>query len=417
MPALEIITIGDELLLGERVDTNSAYLAARLLELGIDVPRITSVGDDRQSLKDSLAEALERTGGAVTTGGLGPTADDVTKEVVAGLFHRPLRLDKEWLEALKERFRQAGQEELLASNRSQAEVPEGASIFPNPAGTAPGLALSEGSRLLVILPGPPRELKAVFEGAVAPFLRERFGLPSTQALRRRLRTTGIPEARLAELVSDVHSSVTGVAVAFLPSPLGVDLRLTAWGLEPKEALRCLDELESRLRGRIGSYVYATGDVDLAEVVARELIAKGDTLAVAESCTGGLIGDRLSDVPGSSTFFLGSVVAYANAWKESLTEVPQEVLKAHGSVSAETARAMAEGVRRLSGATYGLSVTGIVGPTGGSAEKPVGTVHFGLVGPGGTAVVHRQFQGERRVIKERAAQAALELLRRRVLALE
>lgn len=410
VPELEIVTIGDELLLGETVDSNSAWLGRRLAAEGIRVSRRASVGDDDGAIRSAVGEALERTGTVVCTGGLGPTRDDRTREAVAGLFGRALRLDEGVLAAIRDRFASRGLE-MPAVNRRQAEVPDGARVFANPRGTAPGLALEDAAgRLVVLLPGVPFELRALVEEQVLPFLMLRWVRRGRPIRHRVLRTTGIAESVLAERVEDLLDGVAPLRVAFLPAPVGVDLRLTSWGgLTEAEAEAALNAAEAKLSERLAPYAYGRDDEDLADAVGRFLTERGLTLAVAESCTGGLIGKRVTDRPGASVFFLGGVIAYDDAVKLRLLGVPRAVLTSYGAVSRETVIAMADGVRALAGADTAVAVTGIAGPGGATPEKPVGTVWIAAAAGEDTEARRHLFPGDREEIRDRAAQAALALL--------
>lgn len=411
-PEVEIVTIGDELLLGQTVDANAAWLGRTLAAAGIRTRARATVGDDEGSIVDAVTYALHRTGTVVCTGGLGPTADDRTKPAVATVFGRQLVLDPEVLSQVRARFEIRGLP-MPEINRGQAEVPEGAVVFPNPRGTAPGLALTDReNRLAVLLPGVPLEMRGLVEDHVLPFLEQRWPRGRSPIVHRILRTTGVAESSLAELMEDVVGRFPRVSVAFLPSPTGVDLRLTCWGdLPAAEAEAELDRAEAEMRGRAGPVVYAVGSEDLTTVVAGLLHARGLTLAVAESCTGGLLAKRLTDTPGASEYFAGGVVAYADAVKRDLLGVRTATLQRYGAVSAETAQEMAEGARARLGSGAALAITGVAGPGGGSEEKPVGTVFLALAGPRGVSALGQRFPGDRTEIRERSAQAALDLLRR------
>ncbi|MBI4409472.1 MAG: competence/damage-inducible protein A [Gemmatimonadetes bacterium] len=409
-PALEIITIGNELLLGETIDGNSAWLGRRLAQAGIRVARRATVGDDAATIRQAVGEALERTGVVLCTGGLGPTRDDVTKPVVAALFGRELVLDEQLLERLRQRFRERGLE-MPASNRTQAEVPAGARVFANPRGTAPGLALEdEEGRLAILLPGVPHEMHALVELSVLPLLRERWPRRGRPILHRVLRTTGMPESALAERIEEVVAGLEPLSVAFLPAVTGVDLRLTSWGeLEEADAVRAFDRAEAALLEHIGTHVYGRGDEELTDAVAALLTSRRLTLALAESCTGGLIGKRLTDRPGASVFLLADVVAYADEAKVRLLGVAPATLAAHGAVSRDVVREMARGAQRVGQAECAIAVTGIAGPSGGTPAKPIGTVWIAAAVGERLEDRHVRFGGDRAEIRERAAQAALALL--------
>lgn len=407
--AVEIVTIGNELLLGQTVDANSAWLGQRLAAAGIRVVRRTTVGDDAAAIRDAVGQALERTGAVLCTGGLGPTRDDLTKAAVADLFGRPLRLDDALLGRLRQRFQERGRE-MPGINRSQAEIPQGAVVFPNPHGTAAGLALADrAGRFTVLLPGVPQEMRALTDGHVLPWLRARWPQLGQPILHRVVRTTGIPESALAEEIEDLVEALP-LTIAFLPGTTGVDLRLTSPGmLAAAEAERAFDAAESALRERLGAHVYGRDDQDLADATARSLRKRSLTLALAESCTGGLIAKRLTDRPGASAFLHGAIVAYANEAKAALLGVNRSTLETYGAVSGEASREMAEGARRMFDADTAVAVTGIAGPDGGTPEKPVGTVWISAaVGPRFETRRFR-FGGDREEIRECAAQATLALL--------
>lgn len=412
IPAVEIVTVGDELLLGETVDDNAAWLGRRLAQRGIRVERRATVGDDAETIRSAVADGLERTGTVLCTGGLGPTHDDVTRPAVAALFGRELVRDDAVLASIRARFEARGTP-MPPGNQGQALVPRGATVLANPRGTAPGLVLEdEGGRAAVLLPGVPLEMRALVDGEVLPWLERRWAGALRPARHRLLRTTGIAESALAERTREVVEGLRGVTLAFLPAPTGVDLRLTAWAdSDERTANATLDAAEGALRERIGSALYGSGGDDLVGVVGVLLRRRGLTLAVAESCTGGLLAKRLTDGAGASDFFAGGVVAYSNEAKVELLGVAEEVLHTDGAVSEAAARAMARGAAQRLGAGTALSVTGVAGPGGGSEAKPVGTVWFGVALPDGVRAMRHHFPGDRQEIRERSAQAALDLLRR------
>jgi nicotinamide-nucleotide amidase len=390
------------------------------------VPWRCTVGDEPHSVRDAVAAALERTGLVIVSGGLGPTSDDITRDAVAALFGRRLERDAALLAALEERFQRLGRGPMPESNRRQAEVPEGATVLPNRWGTAPGLWLEdERGRVAVLLPGVPAELRGLLEQEVIPRLvrrREQVAAAArggearkpTVIRSRVLRTTGISESALADRVGDISRQMRpGVTVAWLPSPEGTDLRLTAWHLAPEVADAELAKAAATLRPRLGAHCYGEGGTDLAAVVLGELERRNAKLAVAESCTGGLLAQRLTAVPGSSKVFLGGVVAYDNEVKLGLLGVSGDAIAAHGAVSEPVAREMAAGAARSLGAEAAVAVTGIAGPGGGTSEKPVGTVWVAALWQGDFRTAQFQFPGERDVVRRRAAQAALDCLRRRL----
>jgi nicotinamide-nucleotide amidase len=410
---LEIVTVGTELLLGATVDTNGAELGRALASVGAEVTRRTAVPDRPDAIRAAVADALERTGFVLTTGGLGPTRDDVTKTVVAELFGKRLVLDEPLLAGVAARFRHLGRP-MPASNRGQAEVPEGATILPNPRGTAPGLWVEDArGRVAVLLPGVPREMRGLLADEVLPRLARRAaggGAPRV-VLSRTIRTTGVGESALAERIGPIEEEIAPLTLAYLPSPDGVDLRLTAWGLERGEADARLAAAAGRLERLAGEHCYGADAVDLAAVVLDALRRGRHHLGLAESCTGGLVAERITNIPGASDTFIGGVVAYADVIKTAALKVPLETLEAHGAVSEETVRAMAEGAQRLFSADTALAVTGIAGPGGGTPEKPVGTVWLAARVHTTTRAVQRVLPGDRDEIRRRSAQAALDLLRR------
>lgn len=403
---VELVAIGTELLLGFTVDTNAAALGRALAARGIRVVRRAAVPDDPAAIRDAVREALGRTGVVITTGGLGPTRDDVSKHVVAELFGWPLRFDQAVWDDLAARWRRMGRE-LGPANRSQAEVPDGATVLPNRWGTAPGLWLEGPPGLVVMLPGVPREMGKLLEHEVLPRLAARAGGGVIRSAT--LRTTSIPESHLAARVGPHEADLMPLTLAYLPGTQGVDLRLTAWDLPAAEADRKLEEGLARLRELAGDHAYATGDEDLAAVVLAALRRTAGRLAVAESCTGGMLGQRLTAVPGSSDVFAGGVIAYADAVKTAALGVAPDLLEAHGAVSEEVARAMALGAAGRLGAGWAVAATGVAGPGGGTEAKPVGTVWFAWV-TGNRLTSHRVvFPGGRREIRERACQYALHRL--------
>ena len=409
--AAAIIAVGSELLTPDRTDTNSLWLTARLNELGIDVRMKIVAGDSTDDLSAAFTLALAHADLVVTTGGLGPTADDLTRETVAAVLGRDLEPNGSVLEAIRERFRRRGLP-MPAVNARQASVPAGAVVLPNHAGTAPGLWLEAGDRVCVLLPGPPRELQPMFEAHVAPRLQERVGV---QRLRRRvIGVTGLTESRTEEIAQPVYSTFATEAIplatTILASPGRIELHLSAAGSDATALDGALDQGVQRLAAALGDAVFSTDGRTLEQVVAAILEARKLRLAVAESCTGGLVLGRLTNVPGSSGWLIGGVVAYDNAVKIEALGVPPALIEEQGAVSEEVARAMAEGVRRRFGADIGLSVTGVAGPSGGTPAKPVGTVAIALDGPSPRARTFA-FGGDRAMVRALSVAAALDMVRR------
>lgn len=408
---IELVTVGTELLLGFTVDTNGAEIGRSLAALGVRVVRRTAVSDDPVAIRDAVSAALQRTGAVITTGGLGPTADDITKLTVAELLGARLVFDPAVWAAVEARFARFGRVP-TATNRGQAEVPEGAVVLTNEWGTAPGLWLEGEAGLVIMLPGVPVEMRNLLSTWVAPRLAER-GRGGGVIRSVTVRTTGIGESALAERLGDIDQVLAPLTLAYLPGVGSVDLRATAWNLPPDEADRLLGAAANLLAERAGHYAYGRGDDDLAEVVLTELRRRGWTVAVAESCTGGLLGGRLTAVPGSSSQFLGGIIAYADETKHRQLGVPRELLAAQGAVSEPVAREMAIGAAQALGADVAVSITGIAGPDGGSDEKPVGTVWLGYALPGGADAMLLRLVGTRAEIRGRAAHQALYQLWRRL----
>jgi competence/damage-inducible protein CinA-like protein len=407
---IEIVTVGTELMLGLTLDTNGAEIARLVSAIGVRVTRRTSVADQAEEIRRSVSEALARTGAVITTGGLGPTRDDVTKKVVADLFGAPLEFDQLVWGDLLQRFARL-ERKPAPSNRSQAEVPRGALVLRNRWGTAPGLWVEGSQGLVIMLPGVPQEMRRLMEHEVIPRLAARA--PGRVIRSLLVRTTGIPESTLAERIGAIEDEIAPLTLAYLPGLDGVDLRLSAWTLPHDEADRHLRAAAELLRARAGENVYGEGDCDLASLVLEQMRSKKVRLAVAESCTGGLLGGRLTEVPGSSDVFVGGVIAYDNVVKRELLGVPETLLAEHGAVSELVAGAMAEGAARRFGAAAALSITGIAGPDGGTPSKPVGTVWIGSYLDDAVETRRSVFPGNRHEIRARAVQSALFLLYRRL----
>jgi len=411
---IELLTIGDELLLGFTVDTNAAYLARELAAIGVEIVHRATVGDDAEQIAAAVGEAIERTGAVITTGGLGPTADDRTRPVIAKLFGRELVLDESIVAQIEARFWRMSSAKMPQTNIVQAMVPTGARVLQNNHGTAPGLWIDDAKgRWVAMLPGVPREMRGLTHDAILPILRERIGAAPVAIVSRTLRTTGIGESALAERLGDLSQSVEGMPLAFLPGWAGVDLRLTSRTLAPGEAKLALDAGARMLREVAGPVVYGEESDDLAELVLGVCRERGYSIAVGESCTGGLLGARLTAIPGSSDVFHGGIIAYENSVKTKLLGVSDVTLKEHGAVSEQVAREMAEGSARVLGTTVGIGITGVAGPGGGTPEKPAGTVWIAVAGVGETRTLGRMYVGDREEIRLRATQASLDQLRRAI----
>jgi nicotinamide-nucleotide amidase len=404
----EIIAVGSELLTSYRLDTNSLFLTDELNRVGIRVIHKAVVGDSPEEMRSSFRHALERAELIVACGGLGPTDDDRTRETVAELLGRRLRQDETVLRRIQEIFRRFGRA-MPEINARQALVPEGATILPNPRGTAPGLWLESNGRIVVLLPGVPSELRALFEAEVRPRL-ETLGAHE-RLFTRDLRITGLPESEVETRVRPLYPLYPDIEMTILAAPPAIQLHPRIWAEDASSAEKLLDEMIERMALALGEHLYSTHGEDLEEVVARLLTENRATIAVAESCTGGLLAGRLTNVPGSSNYFLGGVVSYSNELKTSMLDVPAELIEAKGAVSTEVALAMADGIRRRTGATLGVGVTGIAGPGGGTPEKPVGLVHISISDARGPRERAYRFPGDRERIRMYAAQAALDTVRR------
>jgi nicotinamide-nucleotide amidase len=408
---VEVLCTGDELLTGLTVDTNSPYFMERLLPLGEQVARTTVVGDVREEILEALRTLSTRADVVLVSGGLGPTADDLTAECAAEAAGVPLQESAEALQALEARFARRGIV-LTPNNRRQAQVPKGAEVVLNPNGSAPMFVLRLGKATLFFLPGVPREYRHLVDAEVLPRIEALRGKrpDATFLAFRLLRTVGLPESHLDAKVAPVARAHPDVSFGFRTQAPENHLKLMAHGATQAAADAALAAAERDSRAVLGSYVYGQDGDRQAAVVGALLLGRQETVALAESCTGGRIADLLTSISGASAWFLGGAVVYANAMKEAFVRVRKETLGAHGAVSEEVAKEMAEGVRKAAAATWGLSVTGIAGPTGGSEEKPVGTVFIALAGPTGTVAQRYRFAGDRELIRTFSAGAALEVLR-------
>ncbi len=403
---VEILTIGDEILMGQVVNSNAAFLGEMLTDAGVSVGWETVVGDRREAILAALRAAAGRADAVIITGGLGPTPDDLTKPCLVEFFQDRLELRDDLLEEVKERFERRGFP-FPEESRNQAEFPVGARIIPNPDGTAVGIHYIREGVEWFALPGVPLEMRNMATRYVLPRLLE-IGLGGNLSVRV-LRTTGIGESFLMRRLTRLHDAASLVEVAFLPRHFGVDLKLTARGADAAQNLRRLDQAEALLMPDLGDHFYAYGSQTLAEAVGKRALASGVTLAVAESCTGGLIARQLTDVPGSSAYFERGVIAYSNQAKVELLGVPPEIIEKYGAVSEQVAVAMAQGLLKRSSVQLAVSVTGIAGPAGGTAEKPVGLTFIAAANARTTTAQRYIFSGDRDVNRRRAAAAALKLI--------
>lgn len=413
----EIIAVGSELLGSTRADTNSLFLSDRLSALGIDLRMKSVVGDDRDDLAGVFRQALDRSDVIVLTGGLGPTDDDLTREVVAEVLGLPMAIDEAIVSRIRARFERRGLT-MPDVNRRQAQVPHGAIVLDNPNGTAPGLFITAigpyAGRIVVLLPGPPRELQPMFDLVCSGPLRERAG--RARAYRTSLFLTGKGESHVEQAIQPIYSrwrdAVPPISTTILAAMGQIELHLTVRDEDESRARRTLDRARDELLAVIGADVYSVEGQPMEEVVGELLGARGLTIAAAESCTGGLLMSRLTDVPGSSRYVRAGVVAYANEDKTAMIGVPADVIATHGAVSEPVAVAMAEGIRERTGADVAIGITGIAGPGGGTETKPVGTVVIAVLVPQQPAYVRTfTFIGPRAMVKFQATQAAMDRVRR------
>src|SRR2546427_5633375 len=411
MLTAEIIAIGSELLSPSRSDTNSLWLTDQLNRIGIDVKLKTIVGDDDSRLEEVVKDAVKRSRVVVTTGGLGPTEDDITRKVVARALGRRLTLDEAVLAEIRERFKAFGMN-MPERNSRQAMVIDGAEVVPNPNGSAPGLYLEHHDCAVALFPGPPREMKPMFENHVQSRLEKLAG--DIRFARRVLRVAGMGESAVDEKIAPIYTKFENPQTTILFNSSEIEIHLRAHGRTEDEAESLLDDLSLKIEEALGNSVFSFRGETMEEVVGRRLSITGFTLAVAESCTGGLIAQRITNVPGSSIYFIEGVVTYSNESKTRLLGVDKKLIRDHGAVSKEVARDMARGVRHRAKTDFGLAVTGIAGPGGGTEEKPVGLVYIALADEAHTE--HKRFKlpGDRELIRWRASQAALDMLRRRLI---
>jgi nicotinamide-nucleotide amidase len=405
MVTAKLVVVADEILDGRIQDSNSGYLSRRLHDLGVAVAEVAVIADRRDAIKQAFTTGLQEYDVVISSGGLGPTPDDLTKGVASKIFGKRMALDESILDRIEKHFATLGKR-MPAASTKQALVPQGAIVLENPVGLAPGLILVRDHKSLVLLPGVPLELQKIFETGVVPYLEDTYYL--NPLLVTVIRTTGIAESEIMEKVSAYFARHRIVGIAYLPSLLGVDIKL--WTEKDRKALNeCHDEIVARIR----PHVYAFNNTAIEEVVGELLRKQRLTLSTAESCTGGSIADRLTDVPGSSDYFQGGAIAYSNELKKSLLGVTEAVLRKFGAVSSEAVIQMAKGAQEHFGSDCALATSGIAGPGGGSEAKPVGLVYVGLATPKKTEAAEFHFIGTRRMIKVQTAVHALDLLRRRL----
>ncbi len=411
MLSAEIIAVGSELLTPEKTDTNSLWLTEKLMGIGVEVKLKTIVGDDEARLEEAIRDAMKRSDIVITTGGLGPTEDDVTRQVSARAAGRELKYHVELETHLRERFRHWGRE-MPEINKRQAFVIDGADVLPNPHGSAVGMMLKDAGKFLVVLPGPPREMRPMFEDHVLESMRSVAG--NISVARRVLRVSGMGESALDELIAPIYKTYPTVQTSILFNRTEVEIHLSAAAKCEADAASIINELAEKLAAPLGTALFARNGETMEEVVGNLLKSRKETLSVAESCTGGMIAMRLTDIAGSSGYFLEGAVTYSNEAKKRTLGVPAETLESFGAVSSQTAEAMAAGMRERTGSDYAIAVTGIAGPDGGSVDKPVGTVFIGYADEQKMKFLKLTLPGDRDLIRWRSSQAALDYLRRQIM---
>ena len=411
-----IITIGDEILIGQTLNTNAADISNKLVDIQIFVRKASIVADNEKEILDEFKDCWDKNDLIIVTGGLGPTHDDVTRQCVVKFFNTELVEDPEVLDDVKKIFEKRGRK-IDKINEGQALVPKIATPIRNLLGTAPGLYIEKDEKIFVVLPGVPAEMNYMMETFVIPHLREKLGAIKSYSLRSNLLTTGIPESLLYKRLGNLNELLEGAKLAFLPNQLGVKMRITVEAETEELAKNKLLEVEQKIRSRVGRYIYSRTEESLEEVVGRLLTERGLTISVAESCTGGNLSNLLTNVPGASKYFERGIISYGNVSKVEILNVNEDTLIKHGAVSLYVAQQMAEGVRAISGTDIGLSITGIMGPTGATTDKPVGLVYIGFCDE--KVCTARKFVfGENRIFnKQRTTQAALEMIRRYILGIE
>ncbi|AGF59298.1 nicotinamide-nucleotide amidase [Clostridium saccharoperbutylacetonicum] len=405
----EIIAIGTEILLGDIVNSNAQYIAQELAALGIDMYYQQVVGDNEKRIIYAFDEAYSRSDIIITTGGLGPTEDDLTKEVAAKYFKKELLPNEEAIEKIKNYFKfRERKRKMTENNLKQGLIPEGAIIINNDNGTAPGVIIEENSKVMIILPGPPKEMKPMFEDTVRPYLQKKA---DSIIMSRVIKILGIGESAVAEELKDIMAAQTNPTIAPYAKDVGVMLRITAKANNEEEASKLIEPIEKEIKNRLGDNIYATEDVNIEDVVAKLLIEKKLTISAAESCTGGMIAGTLINYPGISEVFLEGAVTYSNEAKHNRLGVKNETLEKYGAVSEETAREMAIGIANTAKTDVSIVTTGIAGPEGGTPEKPVGLVYIGVYFKGEVTVKKYVFNGNRSRVRLQATTTGLDMLRR------
>jgi nicotinamide-nucleotide amidase len=409
----QIITIGDEILIGQTLNSNAAFIGEKLTEIQLDISKSTTIGDNAAHILHEFSEAFKNNSVIIVTGGLGPTHDDITRKCIVDFFETELIFDKSVLADVHELFTKRGRE-VTKTNEDQALVPKIAEIIRNKRGTAPGSWIEKDDKIFISMPGVPYEMKMMMDEFVIPKLKEKFKPVEGKVLTKNLLTTGIPESYLYEKLGDLDGLLNGAKLAFLPNQFGVKMRITVIGENEEDAKDKMVEIEQKIRTNIGRYIYGYGEILIEEVTGRLLKERDLKIAVAESCTGGLISSRFTNISGSSEYFDQGMVTYNNAAKVESLKVNEDSLEKFGAVSIEIARQMAEGIKAVSGADIGLAVTGIMGPTGATEDKPVGLVYIGICDDKVCSAKEFKFGDDRLLNKDRTAQAAIDMVRRHLL---
>jgi len=414
MAIAKVISIGDELLIGQVINTNSSFICEKLFSINIPVNKIITIGDNENDILWELKDSVQNFDVTIITGGLGPTHDDITKCTLVKFFKDELILNENILEYVKNVFKNRGTE-MPEVNKEQALVPKGSMIIWNPNGTAPGICFEQNSKIVISLPGVPFEMKTMMENSVIPLLREKMtGKIDLIIKSKTLLTTGVGESILSEKLGDINELTKGEKLAFLPSVNGVRLRIDVKGITDEEAIEKLKEIETNIRSRIGEYIYGVNNEILEKIVGDLLISQNMTISTAESCTAGLLGAKITSIPGSSKYFTGGIISYSNEIKSGILQVKSETLDTYGAVSEQTAIEMANNIRLFFKTDIGISITGIAGPDGGTEEKPVGLVYIGFSDKNKTFAKKFLFGDNRERNRERAVVASLNLVREELL---
>lgn len=408
----EIICIGTEIVSGSLLNTNASYISNELLKLGIETQKFTTVPDEPNLLSRAIKSAIKTADLTFLTGGLGPTFDDITLNTLAKTLNRKLTLKKDILRNIQTHFNKQGIV-MPKDNIRQAYIPQGSTAIKNEIGTAPGLIMKYNKRTIIALPGPPGEVAPMMEESIIPFIKQRF--KTTKIIKTRiLKITGLAESQVNELVKDILGGSPGLSLGIYAHPGQIDIKITATAPTLKEAEKLISSCEERIRQRLGDYIFTTDKQTLEEVVAQLLFKNKKTLSVAESCTGGLLTNRLTNISGSSKYLIASVIAYSNKAKTEVLKLPKDIIQKYGAVSKETALFMAKNIKRKTKSDLGISITGIAGPTGGTKEKPVGLVYISLITEKQQMTKEFHFTGSRETIKLKSTQAALDIIRKSLL---